>query len=319
MKPKPFLYLFFILFSSIMAISSCNDIIEPSISKKQVILEVPADQYQSSSYTINFWWDEVENALSYHLQVVTPNFISPGNLVLDTIVTKKKISFTLSPGNYQWRVMAENGSSGTVYTAPKNFSVNASSIKQQTVQLNAPANSFLTNQGTVTFRWGSLYGATQYRFEIDTNNFANESAILVNSVIPGLQINFMFAKDQVYQWRVRAENDTAQALWSAINVVTYDHTPPAQVSVTSPTDSAVVKQPVSLQWKAVNFAAKYKVYLYKSDGTTLFNPSFPLTLTATSYSFNMGTSGDKFFWKVSGVDAAGNEGPASSLISFTVQ
>src|SRR5580692_12447235 len=109
MKPCLFIYLFLLLLAGTALLSSCDPIIEPSISKSNVILEAPSDQYQSTSYTINFWWDQVDNALSYHLQVVTPTFSSPGSLVLDTIVKKNTFSFTFNPGNYQWRVMAENG------------------------------------------------------------------------------------------------------------------------------------------------------------------------------------------------------------------
>src|SRR5580698_2496000 len=103
MKFKTFLYLLLSLFT-VQALTSCTDIIEPSISKYTVKLEAPTDQYISPSYTINFWWDQVANALTYHLQVVTPTFASPGSLVLDTVITGNKFSFSLSPGNYQWRV-----------------------------------------------------------------------------------------------------------------------------------------------------------------------------------------------------------------------
>ncbi len=210
-------------------------------------------------------------------EVVTPNFAAPGSLVLDTIIKKNTFAFTLSPGNYQWRVMAENGSSQTAYSTPKSFAVAATSIKQQSVQLASPANNFITNQSAIVFQWGSLYGATQYRFEIDTNNFVNESAVISNQVIPGQQINFTFPKDQVYQWRIRAENDTAQAQWSVVNVVTYDHTPPLPVTLISPTNGQTVSLPVSLQWNQALSAVKYKVYVFKSDSTSLYNQSFPVS------------------------------------------
>src|SRR5665213_195513 len=143
-------------------LSSCDDLIEPSINKSQVQLEAPADQYTSTSYTINFWWDQVSHAISYRLQVVRPNFAAPGALILDTVVTSYRFSYNLTPGNYQWRVMAQNGSSQTAFTAPRNLTVAASSIKQQSVQLASPANDYLTNQSSIVFQWGSLYGATQY-------------------------------------------------------------------------------------------------------------------------------------------------------------
>jgi len=319
MKSKLLPYLLLILLAATVCLTSCDDIIEPSISKSLVQPEAPADQYTSISYTINFWWDPVNSALSYHLQVVTPSFAAPGSLALDTVITLNKFSYNLSPGNYQWRVMAENGSSQTAFTNPRNFTVAATSIKQQSVQLISPATNYLTNKSPFTFQWGSMYGATQYRFEIDTNNFVNEAAVVANTVIPGQQINFTFPKDQVYQWRIRAENDTAQSQWSAINTITYDHTPPGPVTLVAPTNGQTISLPVSLQWSAVATAAHYKLYVLQSDSTTLYNASFPMTLTETNYSFNLGNSGDKVYWKVSAMDAAGNEGQTSPLSSFVLQ
>jgi uncharacterized protein YceK len=319
MKPYLFSCLLLISLAGMALLSSCGDIIEPSISKSQVQPEAPADQYQSISYTLNFWWDPVDHALSYHLQVVTPSFASPGSLVLDTVVKKNTFSFALSPGHYQWRVMAENGSSQTAYTLPRSFSVAATSIKQQSVQLNGPTNNFITNQSAIIFQWGSLYGATQYRFEIDTNNFVNESTVVSNLVTPGQQVNFTFPKDQQYQWRIRAENDTAQSQWSAINSVTYDHIPPAKVSLVAPTNGQSVSLPVILQWSSSLSAVKYKVYVFKSDSTSLYNQNFPVPVGTTNYSFNLGNPGDKVYWKVTALDAAGNESQASELRSFVLQ
>ena len=319
MKPRPLRHLIMLLLAGIGLLSSCTDIIEPSISKSQVTLEAPANAYTSTSYAVNFWWDAVGNALSYHLQVVTPNFASPGKLVLDTIVKNYKFTYTLNPGNYQWRVMAENGSSQTAYSALSSFTIAATSVTKQAVQLTAPANDFLTNQSTVTFQWTSMYGATKYNFEIDTNNFVNQNSVVLNTVIPGLQYNFTFPKNHVYQWRVQAQNDTANAQWSAINTLTFNNTPPAQVSLVVPVSGTTLSQPVSLQWNTVPNAVHYKIYAFKSDSTTLYNSNFPLVLNTNTYSFNQGTSGNKIYWKVSAVDAEGNEGKASPLWNFTLQ
>jgi hypothetical protein len=319
MKSKLYPCLFLFILAGTMLFFSCDDIIEPSIAKKQVLPEAPADQYQSTSYTINFWWDPVDHALTYHLQVVTPNFAAPGSLVLDTVVTANKFAYNLNPGNYQWRVMAANGSSQTAYSTPKSFTVVSSSIKQQTIQLASPANNYITNQSSVTFQWGNLYGATQYRLEIDTNNFVTESMVVSNQVLTGQQGNFTFPKDQVYQWRVRAENDTAQSQWSAVNLITYDHTPPPAVNLIAPTNGQAVNSPVSLQWSAAPTAVKYKVYVLQSDSTSLFNQSFPVQVSTTSYSFTPGSSGNTIYWKVTALDAAGNESVASALRSFVLQ
>jgi hypothetical protein len=171
----------------------------------------------------------------------------------------------------------------------------------------------------VLLQWGSVYGATKYQVEIDTNNFVNESSIVLNETIPGLQLNFTFPKDQAYEWRVKAENDTAQAKWSAVYSITYDNIPPGQVTLSSPADGQTISIPISLQWNSVATAINYKLYVFKSDSTTTYSSAFPLLTNVTTYSFNQGASGDRVYWKVSAVDAAGNEGQASPLRSFVLQ
>lgn len=308
-----------ILIGIIFFASACKDIMEPSIKDRTVYLNAPGDNYKSTSYAISFWWGPVEDALTYHLQVVTPGFSNITSLALDTIVSGTKFTINLKPGEYQWHVRAVNGSTNTQFSAVKSFTVLNSSIKEQSVQLKSPTNNSLTNQTSTVFQWGDLYGANKYQLQIDTNNFANENALVYNQTIPGQQINYTFTKDQVYQWRVRAANDTAQAQWSTINVVTYDRTPPAAVTVTAPANSKVISLPVSLQWNSVATAAKYKLYAFKSDSTTTFNSSFPAIVNSTNYNFNTGSTGERVYWKVSAIDAAGNEGQVSVLRSFVLQ
>jgi len=316
---KPLSYLIPIVLFSAGLLSACTDIIEPSVTKQIVTLEAPATGYQSANYTINFWWNTLDHALTYHLQVVTPNFAAPGSLVLDTIVSTYKFSYTLSPGAYQWRVMAENGSTQTAYSTPNSFTVVPGSITTQAVTLNLPANNALTNKSPYTFQWTSLYGATSYEFEIDTNNFANPNALVSNQTIPGTQLSFTFPKTQTYQWRVKAQNDTAQSQWSTVYQVAFNNTPPAQVTLASPASATTVPLPVTLQWNPVTNAASYELYVYQSDGVTLFNSSFPMSVNTTSYSFNLGSSGTKVYWTVTAVDLYGNVSQPPTPIYFTLQ
>jgi hypothetical protein len=299
-------------------VSSCKEFIEPSISKRTVQLNAPADQYQSTSYTVNFWWEGVEDALYYRLQVVTPTFDSIGGLVLDTLIRGTKFSQTLDPGTYQWRVRAENGSTQTGYTVPRGLIVLPSTLTNQTILLSSPSNNTVTTQSAVTFKWGSLYKATRYHLQVDTNNFASENTVVSDQVIPGQQYTFKLPKDQLYQWRVRAENDSSQSKWSVINQLSYDATPPGAVTLVQPQDNTTLSRPVSLSWNKTVTTATYKLYVYKSDQTTLYD-TFPLSQNTTSYTFNTGNMGDRIYWKVSAVDAAGNEGQSSELRSFTLQ
>ncbi len=319
MKLKP-AHIFFTLFAiPLIFLSSCKDFIEPNIDKRAVTLQAPSDKYQSTSYNINFWWNEVEDALSYRLQVVSPGFDTIGGLVADTLIKGNHFTFTLDPGEYEWRVRAENGSSQTAFSTANRLTVIPSTLAAQTVTLSSPANNTITNQTSANFKWGALFNATVYHLQVDTNNFADANNILTDQTIPGQQYNYKFPKDQNYQWRVRAENATEQSKWSTVNNIGFDSTPPGGVTLSAPQNNAVVAKPVSLQWSKSSGASNYKLYVYKADSTTLYSTAFPVLLNNNSYSFSFGTSGERIYWQVSALDAAGNESVLSALQSFVLQ
>jgi uncharacterized protein YegP (UPF0339 family) len=305
-------------FVFMLLISSCKEIIEPSITTRAVTVQAPSNGYQTPVYNVGFWWDEVEDALSYRLQIVTPSFESPGKLVQDTLVKGHVFSVNIDPGKYEWRLRAENGSSVTEYSRARSFTVLQSSIKQQSVQLSAPANNLLTNDGAIIFKWSDLYGATRYQLQVDTNGFADENFLVLKTTVSTQQFQLTLSKDQVYQWRVRAENDTAQSKWSGSNQITYDHTPPKKVLLTLPADKGNISNPVSIKWAASAGASKYRLYLLKQDGASPYNDTFPISLNTNSYAFTAGSSGETIYWKVVAVDAAGNESEVSDTRSFSI-
>ncbi|WP_121810184.1 fibronectin type III domain-containing protein [Mucilaginibacter kameinonensis] len=319
MKLKPVQCHFYVYVILLFCLSACKDFIEPNISKRQVTLRAPSDKYQSNNYNVNFWWDETEDALSYRLQVVTPGFDTVGGLIADTLVKGNRFTLTLDPGEYQWRVRAENGSSQTAFSTPNRLTIIPSTLSAQIVTLGAPSNNTVTNQANVTFKWGTLFNATGYHIQVDTNNFADTGHLLIDLTIPGQQYTYKFPKDQNYQWRVRAENATEQSKWSTVNNIGFDATPPAGVTLSSPQDNAVVAKPVNLQWTKSAAASNYKLYVYKSDSATLYSSAFPALVNTNTYSFNLGASGERIYWKVSVLDAAGNESVASPLQSFVLQ
>src|SRR6185369_6148207 len=97
------------LSTSLLLISfflSCDDFIEKDISKKNVMILSPPDGYVTNSLTQTFWWQEIDGAEQYNLQVVRPNFSSVQQLVLDTTTSGNKFNYSFLPGIYQWRIRA---------------------------------------------------------------------------------------------------------------------------------------------------------------------------------------------------------------------
>jgi uncharacterized protein YegP (UPF0339 family) len=301
-------------------LASCKDFIEPSLTKREVKLLAPGEDYPSKTNTVTFWWDVVDDATAYRLQVVTPGFDSIGAMLADTLVRDNKFLMNLPSGNYQWRVRAENNGTQTGFSKPGRFIILSDlPLNEQVVLLSAPADNTLFNSGKINLRWTTLYGVLNYRLQVDTNDFADTSKLVVNKVTPLLQSEISLSADRRYRWRVRAENDSAQSRWSEARAFSLDQTPPIQVTPLTPATDEVVTLPVALRWNAVSGAARYKLYIMKSDSTTLYNSNFPVSMTATSYNFNSGNSGERLYWKVSAVDPANNEGQASRLRSFIIQ
>ncbi len=300
---------------------SCREFIEPSLEDEKVFLNAPADSSESIKYLQSFWWEPVEDALSYRLQIVTPSFDRPEQLLLDSVVKDNKFSVTLDPGQYQWRVRAENGSSQSLYST-RSFTIYPSSITSQQVQLKTPANGLVTNEAGITYSWYSLYGAARYRLQIDSTagNFTNESTLFYNGTTPNTELALQLGRDNVYKWRVKAETDTSESKWSQVYSVTRDVTKPTRVGLNSPANNQSVSSPVNLQWNAIADAKKYQLYVSRSnDSTNVYSSSFPVTLIATSYSFSPGVSGELIYWKVRAIDAAGNTGDYSEWRSFSIQ
>ena len=301
----------------LFVLTGCKEFIEPSIQKRKVTLLAPAPGTEGIQYAQSFWWETVEDALKYRLQVVSPAFSNTARLVLDTLVAANRFDFTLDPGNYEWRVRAENGSSQTAYTTA-NFTIYAGSIKAQQVQLQVPANHSITASSNQRFGWLKLYGAERYRLEIDTNNFADETVLFFDQTTPNLEYLVPLTKDKVYQWRVKALNDTAESRWSAIQDVTFDSTPPPQVTLISPATGLITSSPVTLRWEAASTATRYQLVVNKGDQTTIYSSTFPISLTTTSYAFT-GVPGEKVYWQVRALDGVGNVGTYSELRNFTIQ
>jgi hypothetical protein len=300
-------------------IVGCKDFIEPSLEKSKVILMAPVDGYESDQYAMGFWWEPVTDALQYRIQIVTPTFAAAGKLISDSLVVgKNRFKITLDPGKYEWRVRAENGSSQSAFSTGS-FIIHESAIENQKVVLSTPGNNYLTNQASVQLNWDVLFAADRYRLQIDTDNFTDENKMVYNDLMTAHSYLFEFPKNAAFKWRVRAENAKGQSKWSDVYSVAYDNVAPGKVSIVAPANGLSVSKPVALSWTAVTTAKKYKLYVFKSDKTSAYTKDFPMLVNGTSYSFNLGEAGEKIYWRVSALDEAGNEGPLSEEMNFTIQ
>ncbi|MDQ0966834.1 hypothetical protein QFZ20_002237 [Flavobacterium sp. W4I14] len=313
MKSIKLFFVFLALF-----LYGCNEFIEPSLAERKLDLLAPSQGLETSSYQQTFWWEGMPDAIFYRLEVVTPKFDSISKLVLDTLITGNKFVYTLDPGRYEWRVRAENGSSASAFTT-RAFTIYPSSLTDQILQVSKPTNGLYANHPEVQYEWLRLFGATQYRLQVDKNNFLDETKLLLNVTTDNLSFLQSLMTEGAFQYRIRAENATQNSKWSPVRNFTYDIIGPEKVTLSAPVNKQVVSRPVKLVWNGQADADRYQVYVYKSDSLTIYNTAYPQLLTATELNFNAGESGESLVWRVRAVDKAGNFGGYSAYYSFTMR
>ena len=64
-------------------VSSCSDVIEENLDGKSVVIISPTDSLETSDSSIQFDWEQLDEASSYRFQVAKPNFSEIEELVFD--------------------------------------------------------------------------------------------------------------------------------------------------------------------------------------------------------------------------------------------
>lgn len=294
-------------------LQSCKDIVSTNLSKSSVTILAPANNYVSKDYTILFWWEEVEGAEHYNVQIVKPSFTSGQQLVADTTLSGNKYAITLTPGKYQWRVKALNNSSSTDYLT-YNLSIDSSqNLSSQSVIIISPTNNIYVNKLTQSFSWLQVQNATEYLFRITTTS---DLSIGNPQTVSSTSIAFTFPLEGTYKWKVAALNSQSTSPY-AERTITVDTTKPAAPSITFlPVNDTTRLKPVPLSWNSPETNATYHLII-ASDST--FNTIVKDTsLAAFVYNFTFAIQNQNYYWKVRATDAATNNGSYTTPKRFKV-
>ena len=166
-------------------------------------------------------------------------------------------------------------------------------------------------QGRPTLKWNAVTGAAKY--EVYRARSLNGDYIKYSTVTGTSYTNTSYIENgNTYYYKVRAlKSDGTAGAWSSIVAVTYKQTLSAP-AVTGGNDS---QGRPTLKWNAVSGAAKYEVYRARSKDVTYTKYS---TTTGTAYTNSSYlTSGATYYYKVRALDANGNAGPYSAVVSVT--
>lgn len=306
---------YFSVFCLVSILSSCTkDFIVKDIKNDTVSIIAPVDNYKTPNNAIIFWWNELDGAEKYNLQIVKPNFDSIQQLLVDTNVTGAKFNFTFTPGKYQWRIKAINAGGSTVYTTRTLTIDTTSNLYMLTVGLIAPGNKFVTTNNNFTFSWNDIPSADFYELKL-TN--INTNSVTTISNITGITYPYSFSvatgMEGNYSWQVKAFNSFSQTQNDEVRTFRIDHKAPLQASLLSPnTYSLNVRDTINLKWNrnAASTDIAYDVVSISSDstfssvlGTQNVNSTLQIKLK-TIYTYS--NTPLKVWWRVNSVDSVGN-------------
>jgi len=312
MKTKKIYNLIIVIFAATLV--SCEDFIEKDLGGKVVTIYTPVNNTVSSNYTQTFWWESLNGAEKYRLQIVKPNFAVVQQLIVDTIVRSNQFVYTLQPGSYQWRLRAENNSSQSDYVT-YNLTIDSSlNLSGQTLLLNSPADNFYTANFANTFTWFAMPSATDYVFGI-----FNSSGVQIGSYqnTTTTTLPYTFPAEGVYKWRVFAQNSQSISPYSE-RTITIDTTRPNVPAITFlPLNDTTSLQPIPLSWSSVEANASYRVLI--STDTSFSTVVKDTTINALNYNFYGATIGTFYYWKVRAIDLAGNIGNYTTRKRFKRQ
>ena len=204
---------------------------------------------------------------------------------------------------YKVRALKSDGTAGAW------SSIVAVTYKQT---LSAPAVTGGNDaQGRPTLTWKAVTGAAKY--EVYRARSLNGDYIKYSTVTGTSYTNTSYIENgNTYYYKVRAlKSDGTAGAWSSVVSVTYKQT----LSAPAVTGGNDAQGRPTLTWKAVSGAAKYEVYRARSkDGTyTKYSTTTGTAYTNSSYL----TSGATYYYKVRALDANGNAGPYSAVVSVT--
>lgn len=306
-----------LIITVLMVNQGCKEIEELDITKKQVKIVSPQDSITLLNSQVYFGWDEIDGARNYHLQVVRPDFSNIQQLIYDTLLTQNGVTLFLSPGNYQWRIRAQNNSYSTEYST-RNILVDTSgSIINETVLLQAPSNNLYLATSDITFSWLNLDAADFYRITIKRNNW-DDGTLVLDSLVTSSLINLGSFTEGLYFWGIRAENTNEMSNYS-VHSFLLDYTIPQAPILVTPVDAAQLTAPPVLQWQYLQDSGSPisdSVFVYNSP---LLNQTILLGVSNNGiYAVGQLDSGT-YYWRVKRFDAAGNSSGFSFVRSFEIQ
>lgn len=296
---------------------SCNDFIEKKITNDTITLLAPSNNTSTTQLTHTLWWERLDGAEQYNLQIVEGSFTSVTTFILDSITGNNTFDITLYPGTFTWRVKGVNNGYETAYTT---YTLNIDStfdVSAQQILLSSPEDNYISNTTNISLSWNSLSNADDYTIEIYENAWQES---LVHGPVTTTESSYNVSLGEgIYSWGIQGNNTSSSTSTDFFTrTLTIDTTSPGAATLTSPADSASLSNTYhNFTWTQASdngTALTDNIYYYSDATATTLIKSVEEISSGYSDSLGIGT----YYWRVRSVDAAGNVGAFSAIRKFDI-
>jgi hypothetical protein len=258
-------------------------------------------------------WSTVSGATEYQVQVSDSDDFS--TIVSDTVVTTPTNVLTgLLDGSHHWRVRSINATGSGAWSSIWLFTIDTTPPSAPSLSL--PSDGSTTNNAAITFEWGADPDAIRYHVQVSTDSTFGSTQMNVtsftNSFTPSSPLS-----DGTHYWRVRSIDAAGNiGVWATAWSLLIDTTGPIAPVLSAPADGSVVTTvSVTLSWIGSSDSVLFMIQVsVASDFSSL---KVDDQSTSASYLTSALDTGI-YYWRVKGVDIAGNEGTWSTAWSFAI-
>lgn len=303
----------------VLLVVGCSDFLTQDISEERVVLRAPFNGLQTQNTAVSFWWDTLEFADSYALEVVSPSYDSIAYVNVLVEQEGNIYDAELQDGDYQWTVIAKN-SAYEAYSDTFSFTImsdTTTDLSAQTLVLLEPGDGSLLSSNTdLEFIWETLPAATSYRWELAKPDFNYPDNITNEILLEGSHTESVI-QEGAYKWRVRADNsNNGSFTYSEERDLVIDITAPDIPILTSPGNEDTLELPITLSWNSASGSDTDILEIYSDSLETLIDEQ---ELIITNYTLNNITVDTSYYWRVKSMDEAGNESGYSEARKFWVE
>jgi len=309
----------FFLIAMVLFFSACDEVFEDDISSSALVIIAPRDSLITTKTTLTFWWNTLDEANGYKLQIVSTCFDTILSIPVDTNLITNKFEVTLNPGRYNWRVKGVNSATETDWFTQKLTILDVPDLTDQEVLLKSPKEQDAFDNTKVKFQWTKLPRATYYMLIVKIDSWTGTP--VVNETTTNDTLTKVLDGDQKYVWGVIGINESSQSK-AQNNTFFIDLTSPDKPTLQSPANtSTITGVTATLEWlhPTVDLTTVYdSLYVSKDNSFTQANIIQSEKLLTTSYGLNTTYKGT-IYWRVKSIDKVGNKSSFSDIFNFTME